>query len=112
LPSVQGRHSVKLALPSVKRGALGKEASLSSARTRLSANITAASFRRRLTALCRVLSLAEYLALGKDVFAVCFPFLRVLLSVNVVVTESRTLLSARRKTLGKAPSTQQRAGFR
>jgi hypothetical protein len=93
LPSVQGRHSAKLALPSVKRGALDKEASLSSARTRLSAKITTVSFRRQLTALCRALPFAECLALGKDVFTECFPVPRVLLSVNMIVTESRTLPS-------------------
>jgi hypothetical protein len=86
-------------------GALGKKASLPSARTRLSAKITVVSFRRRLTTLCRALSFVECLALGKDVFAECFPVPRVLLSVNVVVTESRTLPSARQKTIGIASST-------
>jgi hypothetical protein len=69
LPSVQRGHSAQLALPSVKRGALGKEDSLSSARTWLSAKITAVSFRRRLTALCRALPFTECLSLDKDVFA-------------------------------------------
>jgi hypothetical protein len=41
---------------------------------------------------------AECLALGKDFFAECISVLRVLLSANVVVTESGTLL---RTTLGK-----------
>jgi hypothetical protein len=67
--------------------ALGKEDSLPSARTRLSAKVTAVSFRRRLTALCR-----------EPPFAECILVPRVLLSANVVVTERRTLPSA---ALGK-----------
>jgi hypothetical protein len=99
----------KLALMSVKRGALGKEDSLSSAKTLLSAKITAVRFRRRLTVLCREPRFAECLALGKGIFAECVPVPRVLLSANTVITESRTLPSA---ALDKAPSTRQRPGFR
>jgi hypothetical protein len=51
-----------------------------------------------LRTLCRASPFAEWLALGKAVFAECLPVPRVLLSENVVVTESRTLLSA---ALGK-----------
>jgi hypothetical protein len=112
LPSVQLRHSAKLALPSVKRGALGKEDSLLSGRTWLSAKVTAVSFRRRLTALCRELHFAECFALGKEIFAECIPVPRVLLSSNVVITKSITLPSAGQKALGKAPNTRQRPGFR
>jgi hypothetical protein len=73
-------------------------------------------FRRWLTALCRVLPFTKYLALlGKDVFTECFPLPRVLLSVNAVITESRTLLSV---TLDKdffseclTKNIRQRAGF-
>jgi hypothetical protein len=36
----------------------------------------------------------ECLTLGKEIFAECFPVPRVLLSANIVVTESRTLPSA------------------
>jgi hypothetical protein len=79
-------------------GALDKEAFLPSARTRLSVKITAVSFRRWLTAICRALPFAECLTLGKDVFVECFPVPRVLVSVNVVVIESRTSPSA---ALGK-----------
>jgi hypothetical protein len=43
------------------------------------------------------------LTLGKDVFAECISVPRVLLSVNAIVTESRTLPSARQKALGKKP---------
>jgi hypothetical protein len=53
------------------RKALGKEDSLSSARTRLSAKITAVSFRRPLTVLCREPLFAECRALGKEIFAEC-----------------------------------------
>jgi hypothetical protein len=66
---------------------------------RLSAKITTVSYRRLLMALCRALPFAECLALGKDFFAECISVPRVLLSVNVVVTENRSLPSA---TLGKA----------
>jgi hypothetical protein len=41
-----------------------------------------------------VLPFVECSALGKDFFAECISVPRVLLSVNPVVTESRTLLSA------------------
>jgi hypothetical protein len=58
-----------------------------------SAKITAVSYRRLLTALYRVSLFVECLALGKAVFAECLPVPRVLLSVNVVITESRTLPS-------------------
>jgi hypothetical protein len=84
----------KTFLPSAGQKALDKEASLLSARTRLSAKITTVSFRRRLTALCRALPFAECLALGKNFFVECISVSRVLLSVNAVVTESRTLPSA------------------
>jgi hypothetical protein len=62
---------------------------LPSVKTQRSAKITVVSFIRLLTALCWALSFAEYLELGKD-----FSVPRVLLSVNAVVTESSTLLSA------------------
>jgi hypothetical protein len=88
----------KLALSSVKQGALGKEDSLPSAKTQLSGKVTAVSFRWRLTTLCREPPFAECLALGKEIFAECIPVPRVLLSANAVVTESRTLPSA---ALGK-----------
>jgi hypothetical protein len=55
----------------------------------------------------------ERLALGKEFFAECLPVPSVLLSVNVVITESRTLPSAAvgkdfftecpKKALGKGP---------
>jgi hypothetical protein len=61
-----GWENKKNTLPSVRRRTLGKEACLPSAKTRHSAKITAISFRRLLTALCRALSFAECLALGKD----------------------------------------------
>jgi hypothetical protein len=74
--------------------------------------ITTVSYRRLLTALCRASRFAECLALDKAAFAECLPVPRVLLLVNVVVIESRTLPSA---TLGKdffaecsTKSTQQR----
>jgi hypothetical protein len=79
-------------------GALGKQDSLSSARTWLSEKITAVSFTRRLTTICLAPPFAECLALGKEIFAECIPVVRVLLSANAVVTESRTLPSA---ALGK-----------
>jgi hypothetical protein len=62
---------------------------LPSVKTQHSAKITALSFRQLLTALCRALPFAKYLELGKD-----FSVPRVLLSVNAIVTESSTLLSA------------------
>jgi hypothetical protein len=85
---------IKIYFAEYRTGALGKEDPLPSARTRLSAKIRVVSFRRRLTAICRVLPFAEYLALSKNVFAECLPVPSVLLSVNMVVTESRTLLNA------------------
>jgi hypothetical protein len=91
---------------------LGKEACLPSAKVWRSAKITTVSYGRLLTALCRAPSFAECSALSKDFFAECISVPRVLLSVNTVVTVSRTLPSARQKALGKAPSTRQRAGFR
>jgi hypothetical protein len=74
-----------------------------------SAKITADSYRRLLTALCRASTFDECLAFGKAVFTECLSVQRVLLSVNLVVTESRTLPSA---ALGKALSTRQRTEFR
>jgi hypothetical protein len=59
-----------------------------------SAKITIVSYRRLLTSLCRVSSFAECLTLGKEVFAECLAIPSVLLSVNVIVTESVTLSSA------------------
>jgi hypothetical protein len=94
LPSVQEWHSAKLALRSASWLTLDKEASLPSANFRRSAKLTAVGYRRLLTALCRVSPFAECLALGKDIFAECFSVPKVLLSVNVIVTESRTLPSA------------------
>jgi hypothetical protein len=89
---------------------------LPSARTRLSTKIMTVSFRRWLTTLCRESSFAECWALDKGVFAECFSVPGVLLSVNVVVTESRTLPSA---ALDKdffveypTKNTRQRARFR
>jgi hypothetical protein len=79
---------------------LGKETSLSSAKARCPAKITALSYRRLLTALCRAPSFAEGLALGKGFFAECLSVLRVLSSVNAVITENRTLPST---ALGKEP---------
>jgi hypothetical protein len=69
LSSVQGWHSAKHALLSVRRQTLGKEASLSSAKAQRSAKITVVSCRRPLTALYRVSPFAECLSLGKDFFA-------------------------------------------
>jgi hypothetical protein len=57
--------------------------------TQLLAKITAVSFRRQLTTLCRALPFVE--CLGKYFFAECISLPRVLLSVNAIVTESRTL---------------------
>jgi hypothetical protein len=51
-------------------------------------------FRQLLTPLCRALPFAECLALGKDFFAERISVSRVLLSVNAVITESRTLPNA------------------
>jgi hypothetical protein len=107
LSSVQEWHSGQHALPSVKVKTLGIEASLPSVKARHSAKITVVSYRRLLTALCRASSFAECLAHSAKL---SLP--RVLLSVNTVITESRTLSSVRQKALGKAPSTRQRAGFR
>jgi hypothetical protein len=102
----------KYTLPSAYEETLGKEASLSSANSRRLAKITTVSYIRLLTALCREPLFTECLALGKDLFAECISVPSVLLSVNALVTESRSLPSARQKALGKAPSTRQRAGFR
>jgi hypothetical protein len=96
-------HSTKYGLPSVELEALDKVAALSSAKSRLSAKIMVVSYKRLLTALCRASAFAECLVLGKEVFAECLRVLRVLLSVNAVVTASRTLLSA---ALGKTSSTR------
>jgi hypothetical protein len=63
-----------------------------------SAKITIVSYRRLLAALYRASLFAECVALGKVVFVECLPVPRILLSVNMVVTESRTLPSA---ALGK-----------
>jgi hypothetical protein len=83
-----------------------------SKRRQLSTKVTVVSFTRWLTVVCRVPHFAECLALGKESFAECTPVPRVLLSTNTIVTESRTLPSARQKTLGKAPRTRQRPRFR
>jgi hypothetical protein len=108
-------------LPSFRRGTLDKEATFPSVKAWHSAKITAVSYRRLLTALCRASLFTECLALGKAVFAKCLLVPSVLLSVNAVVTESRTLLSAAlgkevfaecmTKTLGKGLSTRHRDGF-
>lgn len=82
---------------------LDKEATLLSAKVRHSVKITAVSYRRLLTALYRASLFAECLTLDKYVFAECLSVPSVLFSVNVVVTESRTLPSARQKALGKEP---------
>jgi hypothetical protein len=82
-----------------------------SANARCSAKITVVSYRRLLTALCRAPPFAECLALGKDFFAECIFMPRVLLSVNALVTEGRTLPSVE---LGKdcpTKSTRQSARF-
>jgi hypothetical protein len=71
-----------------------KVASLPSAKARPSANLTAISYRRPLTALCRAWPFAECSAPGKADFPECFHVPRVLLLVDVVITESMTLLSA------------------
>jgi hypothetical protein len=55
-------------------------------------------YRRILTVLCRGPLFAECLALGKDFFAECLSVPRVLLSINAVITESRTFPSV---ALGK-----------
>jgi hypothetical protein len=104
--------SIKHSLPSVGLATLDKVASLPSAKARCSAKVTTVSYRRLLTALCRASSFTEYLTLDKAVFVECLLVSSVLLSVNMVVTESRTLSSARQKALGKVPSTRQRAGLR
>jgi hypothetical protein len=113
LTIVQEWYSAKHTLSSVRRGALGNVASLTSAKARPSAKIMVVSYRQLLTTLCRAPPFAECLALGKVVFAECLPVLRVLLSVNVGITKSRTLPSA---ALGKdffaecpIESTRQRA---
>jgi hypothetical protein len=78
----------------VRPGTLDKKTSLSSVKARRSTKITAVSYRRLLTTLCRAPPFAECLALGKVFFAECLSVPRVLLSVNVVITESRNLPSA------------------
>src|SRR5690349_1689348 len=99
-------------MPSVRRRTLDKEASLPSAKAQRSAKITVVSFRWLLMALCRGPLFTECLALGTSFFAECVSVPRALLSVNVVITESRTLPSAALDKDGKAPNTRQRAGFR
>jgi hypothetical protein len=81
-------------VPSVGRGALGKEAFLSSVKARRSKKIMVVSYRRLLTALCRAPPFVECLTLDKDFFAEWLSVPRVLLSVNKVIIESRTLPSA------------------
>jgi hypothetical protein len=71
LPSVQGWHSAKHALPSVIRRTFGKEAFLPNAKAWRSVKMTAIRFRRLLTVLCRALPFVECLALGKYFFAEC-----------------------------------------
>jgi hypothetical protein len=93
LPSVQGWHSAKYGLPSVCLETLGKVASPPSANARRSVKITTVSYRRLLTVLCRASLSVQCLPLGKAVFAECLPVSRVLLSVNMFVTESRNLPS-------------------
>jgi hypothetical protein len=88
---------------------LNKVTSLLSANAWRSAKVTAVSYKQLLTVLCRVSPFTEYVAL---VFVGCLSMPSVLLSVNVVVTESVTSLSVRQKTLGKSPTTRQRTGFR
>jgi hypothetical protein len=85
-------------VPSVRRGTLDKVAYLPSAKARPSVKITTVSYRRLLMALCRAPPFVECLALGKVFFDECLSVPRVLLSVNAVLTESRTLPSA---ALGK-----------
>jgi hypothetical protein len=72
-------------LQSVRPETLGKVASLPNAKARCSVKVTIVSYRRLLMALCRASLFAEYLVLGKAVFAKCLPVPSVLLSVNVVV---------------------------
>jgi hypothetical protein len=88
----------KYTLPSVYGETLGKETSLPSANSRRSAKITAVSYRRLLTTLCREPLFAECLALGKNFFIECISVPSVMLSVNALVTKSRSLSSA---ALGK-----------
>jgi hypothetical protein len=71
---------------------------LLSVNTWRSTKITVVSYRWLLTDLCRASPFTERLTLGKEVFAECLSMSSVLLSVNVVVTESVTLPSA---VLGK-----------
>jgi hypothetical protein len=87
-------HSAKNNLPSVGFETLDKVYSLPSAKACRSAKITTISYRRLLTSLCRASPFVECSTLGKAVFAECLPVSRVLFSVNMVVTESRTLQSA------------------
>jgi hypothetical protein len=75
-------------LPSVGLATLGKVAFLPSANAWHSANLTDVSYRWLLTAFCRAPPFIERLTLSKDVLT------SVLLSVNVIVTESVTLPSA------------------
>jgi hypothetical protein len=109
-------HSANYGLPSVGLEELVKVAALPSAKSRLSAKIMTICYRWLLMALCRVSTFAECLALGKEVFAECLHVPRVLLSVNVVVTESRTLPCAAldKDFFAECPrkSTRQRARFR
>jgi hypothetical protein len=73
--------------------------------------LTTVSYRRLLTTFLPSAAFAECLTLGKEDFAKCISMSRVMLSVNAIVTKSRTLPSvalgkevpsARQKTLGKA----------
>jgi hypothetical protein len=50
------------------------------------AKLTAISYRRLLTALCRAPSFAECLVLSKDIFAECISVPRVKLSVTAIIT--------------------------
>jgi hypothetical protein len=52
------------------------------------------SYRRLLTTICRASSFVECLTLDKDFFAEWLSVPRVLLSVNKVIIENRTLPSA------------------
>ena len=104
------------------RKALGKEDSLSSARTRLSAKITAVSFRRPLTVLCREPLFAECPALGKEIFPECTADSPTLGKRRRYQEQNFTLPSkalgknflptVRQKTLDRAPSTRKKSEFR
>jgi hypothetical protein len=108
LPSVHRRHSAKHALSSVDR----QSNFFPSGNAWRSAKVTVVNYRRLLTTLCRASPFADRVALGKEVFIECLSMPSVLHSVNGIVTESVILPSDRQKTLGKAPSTWKRAGFR